>query len=134
MSLSNINWNGKSNNAPPPPMPIPAPPGMGGISQRVCVHNINDPNSTIVVNPATFQPFCKVCQLGVGNNVQNVLITAPATATGGQMQVAVPTPQGFSYQINVNGAGFFPVPPPTKKIDPEQEKNDAFDRAMRGVG
>lgn len=90
MSLTNVSWNATIK----------------------CIHDINDPNTTIVINQQTFQPLCKVCGWN-GSQIITINVSAPGSL-GGQ------------YTIQKTGK--------VQQKDPKQEKIDAFDRAMGIVG
>jgi hypothetical protein len=96
-----------------------------------CIHDVKDPNHTIVVDPKTFQPYCSFCKQSPGNFTQIITVSA-AGSLGGQITVQVPLPGGFSYQITANGAGIHPIAPTEQET--LQDKIDAFDRAMGIVG
>lgn len=96
MSLSNINWNGKSNS----------------VGQAIANNKPTSPQ-------------------GAG---QSVVVNVPVVASS----TGAASPQNFSYQITVNGAGIFPTPvtitPPKSQAEIAKERADAFDRAMGIVG
>lgn len=89
MSLTNVSWN---------------------VAIK-CVHDINDPNTTIRTFSQTFPPVCRVCGLTPS-------ITMPII-------VSTPGPIGGQYTSNTVS---------NQKVDSAQEKIDAFDRAMGIVG
>lgn len=74
-----------------------------------CVHNIHDPNHTIVVDPSTFQPYCTNC-------------TKPLIRANNR----------GSYIPDWSGGDPFTLLP-DEIVTESVDTTDAYDRAMKGI-